>query len=133
MQTYGGPFQHFDGTPPPTASDHPIEPEFGIPGTVARDPSTFVSHGIGGDTLGSYPGGGRSTLIPSMLAGPQIVSPARTSDGQGLQGPGTPEPALNGPQRGAAIEYGRIDLGWGPLIPLALVVVLGGYYLLTHK
>ena len=124
-----------DATPPPQASDGAYEPEYGIPATIAGDTSTFIAHGVSVDDLGSFPGGARASQIQPDLTGPQIVNPARSRDGYTLQGPGTPEPAINAPRQGAILDSrGIIHLGIGPGIPLALVAIIAGYlYLSRHK
>jgi hypothetical protein len=124
-----------DQTAPPTAPDGVIIPEFGNAATIAGKPSSFTAHGASTDYLGSYPGGARASQIEPDLTGPQLVSPARSADGYGMLGAGTPEPAINAPKQGAILDSrGYVHLGIGPAVPLALVAIIAGaLYLTRHK
>ena len=126
----------FSPTPPPEAPDGAIEREGDIrTNEIAGTASTFVAHGVGIDSMGSYPGAGRASQIPTDLNGPQIVSPARTGDGYHLREAGTPEPALYAPKRGPILDSrGYVHLGIGPAVPIALLaIVAGALYLLKSK
>ena len=124
-----------DQTAPPTAPDGVIIPETGVAATIAGKPSGIVAHGASINDLGSFPGGARASQIQPDLTGPQLVSPARSADGYGLRGPGTPEPAINAPRQGPILDSrGFVHLGVGPAVPLALVAIIAGaLYLTRHK
>ena len=130
-----------DQTPPPTAPDGVIIPEYQpIRGEVAGNPSTFVAHGVGFDTIGNYPttyqGPDQSSQIFNndlFGLGADIANPARSADGYGMQGPGTPELAINAPRQGAILDSRVIiHLGVGPGIPVALLAIIAGFLYLTR-
>jgi hypothetical protein len=133
-----------NGTPPPTAPDGAITPEYQpVRGELAGAPSSFVAHGIGMDTIGNYPtsspyGPDASAEVNSdnlFGLGADIASPARSRDGYGLRGAGTPEQAINAPKQGAILDSrGIVHLGIGPGVPLAMLAIVAGYlYLSRHK
>lgn len=135
MQSFGGLYQDrvrfVDATPPAESTNAPTEPGYVLPGMVAGDPSTFVAHGVSTDYLGSYPGGARASQIEPDLTGPQLVSPAKTRDGYGLRGAGTPEQAQNGPDIGPVRRAWEDSFGHVPI--MLLVVAAGAWFLTQHK
>lgn len=132
-----------DGTPPKTAPDGQVQPEYLPRGELAGAPSSFVAHGIGMDTIGGYPttspyGHDTSANVNSdnmFGLGADIANPARSRDGYGLREAGTPEQAINAPRQGAILDSrGIVHLGIGPGIPLAIFAIIAGYlYLTRHK
>lgn len=130
-----------NGTPPDTAPDGAVAPETGwTGGEIAGDPSGFLAHGVGYDTIGGYPtpGGERDASSGIRNAdlfglGASIANPARARDGFGLQMPGTPEQAINAPRQGPILDQnGIVHLGFGPGIPLALIAIIAGFVFLTY-
>jgi len=148
----GWPGWGFDGTPPPTASDAPYVPEADLEGTIADAPSGFVAHGVSVNDLGAFPESeapaySRAALtsqIASPLRTTSVVNPARSADGYGLLGAGTPELMQGQPVNGPVLAYrdwagrlpgGVVRLGIGPAVPMALLVVVAvvAVYVFTHR